>query len=645
MATTLNGSGTVLHPLEPLSADEISYAVDILRKEQGLSETHRFVSVVLDEPPKDELLAFEADGGDPPMRRAFALLLDKADGRTYEAVVSLPEARVERWEHIPRVQPQVMLEEFFECEEIVKTSPEVQDALRLRGITEFDGVMVDPWSAGNYGDEEEGRLLRALAWVKLGGEHDNGYAHPIENLVVYVDMNAKRVAKIEDHGVLPVPQESGRYYPVDVGPMRTDLKPIEITQPEGVSFEVDGHEIRWQKWRLRISFTPREGLVLHTVGYEDGGRVRPVLYRASLSEMVVPYGDTAPTHSRKNAFDAGEYNIGTLTNPLELGCDCLGEIRYFDAVFSDGDGKPYTIKNAVCLHEEDHGILWKHTDFRTDGVEVRRSRRLVISNIATVGNYEYGFFWHLYQDGSIEYEVKLTGIMTTGVVDAETSPRYGQVLNREGLYAPIHQHFFNMRLDFDVDGQANSIYEVHTEAEPRSATNPLGNAFFAKPTLLRTELEAQQDVDPLAARYWKVVNPAVTNVVGEPVGYKLMPKENVRAFPLGDASISLRAGFITKNVWVTPYEKSELHAAGDYPNQHAGGAGLPEWTQRDRPIEDTDLVVWYTFASHHVPRLEDWPVMPTQYYGFILQPVGFFDRSPALDVPATPSEQCHHNGG
>ncbi len=642
MATTWNGAGTVLHPLEPLTAEEISFAVDILRKEQNLTDSHRFVSVLLREPAKAAVVEFV--GSNPPPRLAFALLLDKSDGNTYEAVVSLTEARVESWEHVPGVQPQVMVEEFFECEEIVKTSPEVQDALRLRGITEFDGVMVDPWSAGRYGDEVEGRLLRALAWVKMGDEHDNGYAHPVENLIVYVDMNAKRVVKVEDHGVIPIPQESGRYYAADVGELRADIKPIEITQPEGVSFEIDGHEVRWQKWRFRIGFTPREGLVLHTVGYKDGDRVRPILYRASLAEMVVPYGDTAPTHSRKNAFDAGEYNIGTLSNSLELGCDCLGEIRYFDAVFADGNGTPYTIKNAVCLHEEDHGILWKHTDFRTDRVEVRRSRRLVVSTIATVGNYEYGFFWHMYQDGNIEFEVKLTGIMTTGVVAEGEKPKYGQVLNREGLYAPIHQHFFSMRLDFDVDGRANSIYEVHTESVPRGDDNPLGNAFFAKATLLRTELEAQDTVDTLAARYWKVVNPSVTNCVDEPVGYKLMPKENVAAFAQPDASIVKRAGFITKHLWVTPYAPGELHAAGDYPNQHEGGAGLPEWTGQDRPIEDTDLVVWYTFGSHHVPRLEDWPVMPVQYYGFMLQPVGFFDRSPALDVPAPAQEQCRHQG-
>ena len=262
-------------------------------------------------------------------------------------------------------------------------------------------------------------------------------------------------------------------------------------------------------------------MVLHTVRYTDGELERSVLYRASLSEMVVPYGDPAPTHRRKNAFDAGEYNIGTLANSLELGCDCLGEIHYFDGVINDGHGNPVTIQNAVCMHEEDDGLLWKHIDFRTEKTEVRRSRRLVISFIATVANYEYGFFWYLYQDGNIEFQVKLTGIMSTGVVPPGTTPTHGQLLNTDGLYAPIHQHMFNMRLDFDVDGTANAVYEVDTETDPPGPDNPIGNGFRTRATLLGTEQAAQRRVSLDRARYWKVVNPGARNAVGEPTGYAL----------------------------------------------------------------------------------------------------------------------------
>lgn len=439
---------------------------------------------------------------------------------------------------------------------------------------------------------------------------------------------------------MPVPQEKGNYAPEDVGGTREDLKPIEIAQPEGVSYEIDGHEIRWQKWRLRVGFTPQEGLVLHTVSYQE----RPILYRASLSEMVVPYGDPAPLHARKNAFDAGEYNIGVLANTLELGCDCLGEIRYFDAVMADGDGNPYTIKNAVCVHEEDFGMLWKHYDMRTGQTEMARSRRLVVSSVHTVANYEYGFYWYFYQDGTIEFEMKLTGIVSTGAVEPGEKPKYGQLLNADGLYAPIHQHLFNFRLDLDVDGQENSLYEVHTETGPPDPdNNPRGNAFFTKSTLLGTESEAQQEIDPLSGRYWLVVNPSSLNGVGEPVGYRLMPDNcSPPPFVRPEADVTGRARFATKNLWATPYDPGEQHAAGNYINQHPGEAGLPEWTKADRPLENEDIVLWYTFCSHHAPRLEDWPVMPVQYSRFKLEPVGFFDRNPALDVPRPSSNgHCH----
>lgn len=633
-------TSSVLHPLEPLTGEEITAAVRILKTERNLHERVRFASVTLHEPSKQTVLNFKS--GDPIVREAFIILLDNNDGATYEAIVSITAGKVTSWRHIPGVQPSIMLDEFFECEQAVKANAEFQAALRKRGITNFDLVMVDPWSAGNYGAKEENtqRLTRALSWVR-SDPNDNGYARPIEGVLALVDLNKMEVIKIEDNGVVPLPPNDGNYRPEAVGQLRTDLKPIEIEQPEGPSFSIQGHEIHWQKWHLRIGFTPREGLVLYTVGYEDQGHIRPILYRASLAEMVVPYGDPGPNHYRKNAFDVGEYGVGMLANALELGCDCLGYIQYFDGVVSDSRGNPMVLQNAVCMHEEDYGILWKHIDWRTNQTEVRRSRRLVLSFIATVGNYEYGFFWYFYQDGNIQFEIKMTGIMNTGAVPPGETSKYGQLVAPQ-LNAPIHQHMFNIRLDMMVDGLNNSVYEVHTESEPLGPDNPHGNAFFVKSTLLNSELEAQQVIDPLAGRYWKIVNPAVINGVGQPVGYKLMPGENILLFAHPESSVAKRAVFTTKHLWVTPFDPAERYPAGDYPNQHPGGAGLPAWTQANRPIENTDVVVWYTMGAHHVPRPEDWPVMPASYISFMLKPIGFFDRNPALDVPPPPGEHGDH---
>ena len=624
------------HPLDPLTADEIAQASAILKSQRQLGQRVRFETVVLREPDKDVVLMFQP--GDPIRREAFLVVLDNDAAATYEAVVSLDDRRVVSWEHIPGVQPRVMFDEFVECEAAVRADAGFQAAIRKRGITDPNLVMVDPWSAGNYGyEDEEGRRLVLCRNFARSSSTDNGYARPIEGVTAVVDLNSMEVVRVDDYGFMPLPPDAGNYGAEFVGKFREDLKPLEITQPEGPSFEVDGWSVTWQKWHLRVGFTPREGLVIHTVGYEDQGRVRPILYRAALSDMVVPYGDPSKDHYRKNAFDAGEYGIGSLTNSLTLGCDCLGEIYYFDAVLNNGNGQPFTIPNAMCMHEEDYGILWKHTDWRIGQTEVRRSRRLVISSVATVGNYEYGFFWYFYQDGTIQMEIKLTGIINTaGIAEGET-PKYGTIVAPQ-LNAHIHQHFFNFRMDMSVDGEQNSVFEVNTVAAPPGPDNPHGNAFYAEKTPLCTEHEAQRVVDPMSGRYWVVSNTSAKNALGQPVSYKLMPGENILPFAHPDASIIKRAGFMTRHLWVTPYHRDEIAATGPYPNQHPGGAGLPEYTKNNRNVENTDVVLWYTLGYHHVPRPEDWPISPVAYCGFSLKPVGFFDTNPVLDVP--PSDHC-----
>ena len=624
-----------MHPLEPLSPEELSRAVAILRAERGVPATVRFSTVELHEPAKEDVLGWPEAG--PVARKAFIITLDRADGSVHEAIVSLSDETVVAYEQVAGVQPRILLEEFVECEEMLKGNPEYLAALAKRGITDPSLLMIDPWSAGGALGNDQ-RLCRALTWVRRE-PGDNGYARPVEGLMAIVDLARMELVRLEDTGVTSLPPQDGNYARQYTGDPREDLRPIEITQPDGTSFTVRGHEILWQKWHIRIGFNAREGLTLHTVAYEDDDRLRPVLYRASFSEMVVPYGEVAPTHVWKNAFDIGEYGIGALANSLELGCDCLGEIHYFDGVLSDANGEPMVLENAICLHEEDASLLWKHVDWRTGETEVRRSRRLVISFVATVGNYEYGYYWYFQQDGAIECEVKLTGIISTGAAElGEVTPYATKVA--PGLTAPYHQHYFNVRLDMMVDGLENSLVEVNTEAEPEGPGNPWGNAFRPHETVLASESQSGRMVDPSTARYWKIVNPEVRNGLGSPVAYKLEPGGNTACFAHPSSSVLQRAGFIGGHVWVTPYDPSQRFASGDYPNQHPGGDGLPSWIQADRSTDGTDIVVWYTMGHHHIPRPEDWPVMPVGTIGFMLKPNGFFDRNPALDVPAPVGHHC-----
>jgi len=463
---TVAAKTAAAHPLDPLRPDEIAAASEIVKRAKSLADSARFVYVVLKEPPKAVILNLGKSGGNgsAPDRQALLTIRERAERKTYEAVVSLTAGEVRSWREVPNVQPAIMFEEFLTSEQVVKQDPRWQAAMRKRGIEDLENVMIDPWSVGYNGPEDapsEGRFIRPLTWVRKGSPEDNGYARPIEGLVVRFDLDRMEVVDVEDDGVKPIPEKSANYtlealtdpnnFPHFPEGARTDVKPIEITQPEGASWSVDGHRVEWQKWSFRVGFTPREGLVLHQVSYNDKGRERQVLYRASLAEMFIPYGDPAATHWRKDVFDMGEYGIGVLANSLELGCDCLGVIHYFDAHVNDNDGNPVEIKNAVCMHEEDFGFLWKHTDFRTMKTEIRRSRRLVVSMVATVGNYEYGYYWYFYPDGTIQYEVKMSGVLSNGVYAEGEDPKFG-VKVAPGVYGPYHQHFFCMRLDMSVDG-------------------------------------------------------------------------------------------------------------------------------------------------------------------------------------------------
>ena len=523
------------HPLAPLTADEIRAVRRIVDAHGLLGESVRFVYVALDEPHKKTVLAFSP--GDPIERRARVLLLDRATGLGSDLVVSITDDRVVAQQsidagtegHVP-----ILDQEFEDIEAFLLESSEWLDAMKKRNLNPTD-VRAVPLSAGVFGHEDEvgRRVVRVLAFYQYD-EADLPWAHPIDGVVAYVDLTDRCVTKVIDELDLRVPAERGEWNaePHAV-PARTDLKPIEITQPEGPSFSVDGNQITWADWTFRFGFDIREGLTLHQIVDRTGG---PVVYRASIAEMVVPYADPSPVRYWQNYFDQGEYLFGRYTNSLELGCDCLGEIKYFDVTIADEHGEPKVMKNAICLHEEDFGVLWKHTDMFNGMAETRRSRRLVISFFLTIGNYDYGFYWYLYLDGTIQLEAKATGIVFTS---AYRGPDGFATEMAPGLGAPFHQHLFSARLDMAVDGNVNVVEEVDAVPVPMGPDNPWGNAFRAQKTKLTRESEAMRVADNLKARVWHITNPTKQNRLGQDVGYALHPEG--QPVLLADPSSSIAA--------------------------------------------------------------------------------------------------------
>jgi primary-amine oxidase len=637
----VNGGTLVTHPLDPLSAEEIRQAAAIVRRDRGVGDGWRFASIELKEPAKADLPALES--GELVSREAVVVYWNRADGQAYRATVSLTGDAVTAGEHLPGQQPNMTVDEWHECDVMLRSHPDVIAALAKRGITDASRVLSDMWAYGAALVPER-YAGRRIGWCDVwyrGSERGNPYAHHLSGLHPVVDLNTMELLELEDSYAggqdVTSAEIQGEYLP-DLLPGRLrEVAPLQVSQPDGVGFTLDGTLLSWQNWQLRLGFNYREGLVLHQVGFRDGGRLRPVAHRLSFAEMVVPYRDASPDHYRRTAFDIGEWGLGFMTTSLALGCDCLGEITYLDAVVHDSAGEPQTIRNAICVHEEDSGVLWKHVDERA-GVEVRRARRLVVSFHVTVANYEYLVYWRFYQDGAIECEVRATGIMVTSHTAAPGSRPANGTLVDQGIYAPFHQHFIVARLDLDVDGAGNTVYAAESRPARPGPDDPYALGLTVTSTPLRTEAEGKQDYDWSTQRGWKVVNDNVRNGLGTPVGYKLIPSAT---FPpiLDPASPAFqRAQVIGHTLWVTPYREDERWPCGDFPVQARADTGLPAWTEANRPIENTDVVLWYVFGLHHITRPEDWPVMPADIVSFWLKPFGFFDRNPALDVPPS-----HHH--
>eukprot|EP00871_Galdieria_phlegrea_P002151 jgi/Galph1/2937/GphlegSOOS_G1606.1 len=622
-------------PFRPLSAEEVHIVSAFCKLQKEYESYCRFTAIDLKEPSKEAYQKWKASGHLLD-RKAKAILYNPRTKITTEYIVSLSKEQVLSTKKYENIQPNITFDEATEAENMIRSDLECQKILREEyGVIDMDLITCDPWSVGKS-DPENRRLVQMFTWCRMNRDDENQYAHPIEGFLPIIDLNTMKVVSYERYEKMSLPKKVFPYH-VDKLEARKDLKPYEVLQSEGPSFVVHGNQVAWQNWNFHVGFTSREGLVLNDITYCVGKKERSILYRASISEMVVPYGDPEPPHNRKRAFDEGEYGLGNCANSLRLGCDCLGYIHYFDACLTNTKGEPQVVQNAICLHEEDTGLLWKHVEFRNSHAESRRSRRLVVSMIAvliTFLSHVFTVVRYFYQDGKIEMKVKHTGQLNIcGRDTCHGSLKSGSWVapNLNGQY---HQHFYSIRLDFSVDGERNRVTQVdvvHPSDFKSMVTEK--NAMSIKETVLSTEKEAIQDVNPETSRTWLITSSVERNYIGQPTGYKIVPITVDKFLLPEDSTVWKRANFLKHNLWVTPYQEEEMHAAGKFPNQSEQDHGLGMWTSKDRSVLDKDIVVWYTFGITHIPQTEDWPVMPVAEAGFMLRPCNFFDWNPAMDVP------------
>lgn len=622
------------HPLDGLTAPEEWTAYEVIQVSGKVDAKTRYTMIQLKEPPKEEVLAWKP--GQPMRREAFVVV--KKGPQTFEAVVDVNGKSMVSWTEVKGVQPNSPNGEGFdEVNDPVKENPEIQAALKKRGITDLNTVFCGGSSAGYFATaEEQGRRLLRLYCFEARGTLE-GYGKPIEGLTALWDENEKKVLRVTDTGVVALAQDAGNYDVASVGALREVAAPLNVEQPMGPAFRLDGQSVSWENWHFHFRIDRRVGLIVTNVGYQDGGKVRSILYEGSLSEIFVPYMDPSEAWFARTFFDAGEYG-DVFSSSLEAGADCPENAVYFDQVYADWKGIPQLTPRAACLFEQPPGYMaWRHDQ---GTVESRKARELVLRTIAKAGNYDYVFDWIFQQDGTIRVRVGATGQDNVKTVKSQTAAEdtdgqdglYGRFVS-ENTVAPDHDHFFSFRLDFDVDGTANSFVRDKLVVKKLPADSLRKSLWVAEPETAKTEEQAKVRMNMEHPEVWRVVNPNVKSPLGYPVGYELMAGENAMSLLLPEDYPQKRAGFTDYHVWVTPYRENERYAAGDYPAQSKGGDGLPAWTKANRPIENTDIVLWYTVGFHHVPHAEDWPVMPTVWHEFELRPVNFFAHNPALDLP------------
>jgi primary-amine oxidase len=629
-------------PLNPLSADEIKATVDILKAAGRYQPGYRFTEITLKAPPKDQVWNFALTGQPikAPRQAAFVILDGK---KVIEGTADLATRTVLGWKEIEGAHGMVLLDDFATVQAVIEASPEYAQALAKRGITDIKKVVTTPLTVGYFDGKDslrqEERLLKVVSYLDVGD--GNYWAHPIENLVAVVDIEKKKLVKIEDDGVIPVPLKATPYDGRD-RTLSAAPKPLHITEPEGKNYTITGNTLHWRNWDFHVRLDSRVGLMLSTVTYNDKGTKRKVMYEGSLGGMIVPYGDPDVGWYFKAYLDSGEYGMGTLTSPIQRGQDAPENAVLLDATLADYTGAPANVPNAIAVFERYAGPEFKHQEMGQPNLSVER-RELVVRWVSTVGNYDYIFDWIFAENGVMSIDVGATGIEAVKGVKARTmqdpsaaeDTRYGTLIDHN-IVGTTHQHIYNFRLDLDVDGEANSLTEIDPIVAKNTRGGPRTSTMEALQRTVATEKQATQKFDPTTVRL--LSNPNKTNKVGNPVSYQLIPYAG-GTHPIAkgpnfgkDEWIYNRLSFMDRQLWVTRYNPDEFFPEGKYPNRSNKDTGLGQFTADDQSIENTDNVVWMTTGTTHTARSEEWPIMPTEWVHVLLKPWNYFDETPTLGL-------------
>jgi primary-amine oxidase len=636
----VGASGTsAAHPLDALSAEEIATTVAALREAGDADSATRFALIGLDEPNKAAVLAWRP--GQPFDRKAFVIA--RRDRTVYESVIDLATRKVERWEPKADVQTAATgREEWAKAKAITIADPGWQAAMRQRGYDTIapEKLFCAPFPAGYLGDPTEaGRRLLRVSCFDTSTNSNNIWGRPIEGLHTVVDLDEAKVLRLVDTGPVPLSRETHSFEgtpPSLARPLADALARSDIV----LDGDATGRVVQWKNWSFHYRMDRRAGLIVSLVRYRDGDRDRLVLYRGSIAELFVPYMDPDPNWSFRTWLDVGENDFGFMASELRPGIDCPADAAFLDALLPDSRGDPLQGASVVCLFARDTGApLWRHAEAANRSYAGRAAVELVLRTIESVGHYDYVIDWVLTETGTIRVDVGATGIDEVRGVAARrmADPSAAKdtasgMLVAPNLAAINHDHFLSFRLDVDIDGGANTLLRQKLVAQPAAGDTGRRSLW----TVTEEAVGAEGPVavgEHGAAEVWRIVNPNLTNGLGQSPGYELRPGHSATSLLASDDWPQRRAAFSAAPLWITAYDPKELYAAGLYPNQSRGGDGLPAYAARHRPIDNADIVLWVTLGFHHLPRPEDWPVLPTMLHSVALVPYGFFDHNPSVQAP------------
>ncbi|MBO6755976.1 MAG: tyramine oxidase [Roseibium sp.] len=629
------------HPLDGLSAEEITSVTTILRDNGTATDDTLYPLIELREPHKSEVRS-----GSAPDRKATVHLFK--DGTFHEAVVNITDREVERAAPLDG-QPMVMFAEFITAMETALGDPRMAAGLEKRGLTP-DDVFCLPLTAGNFfTDAEQGkRLMKVPCYVNPTGS--NFYAKPIEGLFAAVDLAAAEVLDVIDEEPVAIPQDAWGYTEEEIAgraSLRADRVTAAVTGEPGSGITVNGSQISWDIWQMRVRTDKRPGVVLSDINVRDGDRWRSVLYQAHLSEVFVPYMDPTSGWYWRTYMDSGEYGFGLFLSPLTRGVDCPSYATFLPALIHDDNGNPLEIPDALCVFERNIGDpAWRHFEVFAQGpdtfvpAEGRPDTELVVRSASEVGNYDYLIDYRFKQNGEIHIKIGATGldavkgVNSTSMADATAAKdtRYGRLI-APNLVAPYHDHYFNFRLDFDIDGPDNTMMVQNIVAGDVPADSPRKSFWTVRSDRVDSEKAGTFQISAFKPKYFHIMNTNADGYLGYRPGY-MIHHGSIAYGPFdfeGDPPM-VRNRYIENSVWTTAYDPEERYAGGKLAFASDGSDGLHAWIEDDEDLTNTDLVTWFTAGFHHIPRMEDWPVMSTEWKTVHIMPMNFFPMNPAITI-------------